>query len=170
MERRDWLSLVLFKLGWFVAVYGGSDWLIWQLPIVLAALFVVRPTGIALGVVSAVALSGILRDAALIMSGVLNPDGAPMPLWLALLWLQFALVLERGMHWMNRLSQPVQCVVGVVTGGLAYAAAVSLGAARIGDGAGSVAAAWVVIALTWGVLLWVQLRMTSLSQREGAFS
>ncbi len=166
MARRDWLHLLIFKLGWFVAVVGGANWVVWQVLLVAAAVVVVRPSVSVAGLVLAAAAMGVLRDAGLAIGGVLELRGGAMPVWLVLLWVQFALVLHRGMHWLAKLSQPVQVMVGVVTGTLAYFAAVSLGAGSLG-GDLPVAAAWAVIAVTWGALLCLQIRLVNFSTYSG---
>lgn len=168
MERRDWLNLILFKIGWFVAVVGREDWLIAQLLLITLSLWVVKPNRALLLAVLGVALIGIVRDAALVVADVFDMGGTYMPLWLALLWLQFALVLACGMHWLAGLTQPVQVAVGMVTGLLAYAAAVALGAATVGPFVGGTIAAWAVLTLTWGGLLWIQLKLFPGSNREHA--
>lgn len=167
MARVDWLNLILFKIGWLVAVLGRDEWLLPQLAILAVALWLVRPLGLTLAALAAVVAVGIARDAALVAGGILDMGGPIMPVWLALLWLQFALVLQRGMHWLMKLSAPIQVVVGVVSGGLAYAAAVSLGAASLAEGSSSVMA-WSVIALSWGGLLWLQLTLNIGAAKRGA--
>ncbi|MEM7376679.1 MAG: DUF2878 family protein [Pseudomonadota bacterium] len=164
MARRDWINLILFKLGWGVAVVGGDPWLLVQLALIAASAAVVRPSLAVALTVLAVALLGIGRDAALVLAGVLEMGNSVMPAWLALLWVQFALVLQRGMHWLAKLAEPVQVTVGVVSGALAYAAAVGLGAGTVGDGAGGAAGAWVVIAVSWGALMWLQLKLHTRTQ------
>ncbi|MEM9603095.1 MAG: DUF2878 family protein [Pseudomonadota bacterium] len=170
MERRDWLNLILFKLGWGVAVVGGDPWLLPQLVVIAASLAVVRPSRAVLATVVAVALLGIGRDAALVLAGVLEMGNSVMPVWLALLWVQFALVLQRGMHWMAKLSEPVQVPVGMVSGTLAYAAAVGLGAGSVGGGVGSGAVAWAVIAVSWGALMWLQLKLLTRTRGHRALA
>ena len=159
MEHRDWVNLVIFKLGWVVAVMGREDWLAVQLVLVAASTWVVRPSWPVVATLVSVALLGIFRDAALVVSNVLDMGGSYMPTWLALLWVQFALVLQRGMHWLAGLAEVVQVPVGMVTGGLAYAAAVALGAGTVGGGLGGATGAWAAITLTWGALLWLQLKL-----------
>ncbi|HEY5716290.1 MAG TPA: DUF2878 domain-containing protein, partial [Psychromonas sp.] len=55
-------------------------------------------------------------------------EGVLLPLWLLLLWAHFAVTLNHGMSWLNKIPLYLQVVFGGVFGPLSYYAGYKLGA------------------------------------------
>ncbi len=146
-----WMQLLGFNLFWFVAV-------VWQQPAPLLALLALH------GLCSPqrrrdlrllpIALAGCLLDALLWQLGLFE-FAAGFPLWLALLWLGFALTLAHGLRWLVVLPRWQQALIGGFGGASSYLAGAAMGAVHLPWGlwiSGSVLA---VIWMAWlPVLLW----------------
>lgn len=122
------LNALIFQLGWFVCVLGGSIWaLLFTLPVV--ALHLLKfPAGHKDGVALAVALAlGLLHDNLLALIGVFVFAGETQvsPPWLWCLWLLMALTFNHSLQWIY--SRPwIAAVGGAIFGPLAYSAGVAL--------------------------------------------
>ena len=146
-----WMQLLGFNLFWFVAVA-------WQHPAPLLGLLALhgffspqRRRDLRL---LPLALAGCLLDALLWQLGLFE-FAAGFPLWLALLWLGFALTLAHGLRWLLRLPRWQQALIGGLGGASSYLAGAAMGAVHLPWGlwisGGVLAVIWVV----WlPVLLW----------------
>ena len=148
------VSLVLFKLSWIALVIGQQQGL---MP---AALLILGMTGIhpdiraTLWPVLLVAGLGITVDMLLKVTAVLDFGETGLPVWLAVLWLAFAITLSHGMAFLGRLQLHWQVLVGLFTGPLVYALGARFGAAQLAEPLWS---SIVLLALVWACLLPISL-------------
>lgn len=152
----SFVTLLAFKLCWLAVVFGA----LWGRPalgLTAVGLFFVHEIAVrgrrhVLLPVLIVAVLGYAIDNAYVLSGLLrfSADGAaPAPVWMALLWVNFALIVEDGLSWLS--ARPwLAAAVGAVSGPAAYFAGVRLGLIELTAPAPLVAA---VLAATWGVAL-----------------
>ena len=146
-----WMQLLGFNLFWLLAVA-------WQQPAPLLGLLALHglfspQRGRDLRLLP-IALAGCLLDALLWQLGLFE-FAAGFPLWLALLWLGFALTLAHGLRWLVVLPRWQQALIGGLGGASSYLAGAAMGAVHLPWGlwisGGVLAVIWVV----WlPVLLW----------------
>ncbi|QWL65058.1 DUF2878 domain-containing protein [Aeromonas jandaei] len=152
----QWAHLLGFNLYWLLAV-------MWQQPGPLLAMlllhFLFSPSRQRDWRLLLIAIAGCLLDALLWQLGLFHfPAG--FPLWLALLWLGFALTLAHGMRWLLRLPRWQQALFGMVGGTSSYVAGAAMGAVHLPWGIGISAALLAVIWMWWlPVLLWVMVKL-----------
>ena len=151
-----WMQLLGFNIFWFVAVA-------WQHPAPLLGLlalhWVFSPQRSRDLRLLPLALAGCLLDALLWQMGLFE-FAFGFPLWLALLWLGFALTLAHGLRWLLRLPRWQQALLGGVGGASSYLAGGAMGAVQLPWGLGISGG---VLALIWAVwlpvLLWVMVKL-----------
>lgn len=126
-------ALILFKVVWLAIVTSA----LWSMPalgaVAVAVHFAIEVAHYGRRAVVAPVLAtgaaGYLVDNLYVVSGLLSFPQAgllPAPVWMALLWMNFALVLEPGMDWLDR--RPVlAAALGAVGGPLAYSTGVGFG-------------------------------------------
>jgi len=151
-----WMQLLGFNLFWFVAVA-------WQHPDPLLGLLALyglfspqRRRDLRL---LPIALAGCLLDVLLWQLGLFE-FAAGFPLWLALLWLGFALTLAHGLRWLVVLPRWQQALIGGLGGASSYLAGAAMGAVHLPWGL------WIsggVLAVIWAVwlpvLLWAMVKL-----------
>jgi len=153
------INYALFQAGWFVCVLGtasGHPWLAGAvgLFLVLVHLFLV-PDPIREGALLLLSLMvGLCIDAFHIWIGVLSfPHGsfhpALPPLWILVLWMQFAMTLHYSLGWLAG-RYGIGALLGGVSGALAYWAGVRFGAAHFND---HLLACLLQIGLSWALVL-----------------
>lgn len=151
-----WMQLLGFNLFWFVAVA-------WQQPAPLLGLLALH------GLCSPqrsrdlrllpIALAGCLLDALLWQSGLFE-FAAGFPLWLALLWLGFALTLAHGLRWLVVLPRWQQALVGGLGGASSYLTGAAMGAVHLPWGLWISGSVLTVIWAVWlPVLLWAMVKL-----------
>ncbi|QNF15979.1 DUF2878 domain-containing protein [Aeromonas jandaei] len=152
----QWAHLLGFNLYWLLAVK-------WQQPGPLLAMlllhFLFSPSRQRDWRLLPIAVAGCLLDALLWQLGLFRfPAG--FPLWLALLWLGFALTLAHGMRWLLRLPRWQQALFGMVGGTSSYVAGAVMGAVHLPWGIWISVALLAVIWMWWlPVLLWVMVKL-----------
>lgn len=127
-------NLVVFQLGWFLAVLGGNAALFIILPLILLH-FVLSPSKLQdfLAVVLAVLL-GLLHDGLLIRSKVLLIDFHTdfPPFWLVSLWALLGITLLHSLKWIY--DRPlIAAIAGAIAAPLSYLAGVKLSTAEWGQ-------------------------------------
>lgn len=151
-----WLQLLGFNLFWLLAVA-------WQQPAPLLGLLALH------GLCSPqrrrdlrllpIALAGCLLDALLWQLGLFE-FVAGFPLWLALLWLGFALTLAHGLRWLVVLPRWQQALIGGLGGASSYLAGAAMGAVHLPWGLGISGGVLAVIWAVWlPVLLWAMVKL-----------
>jgi hypothetical protein len=144
-------NLVLFQLGWFLAIFGGDAALLIIIPLILLH-FILSPSRSQdfLAVFLAV-LFGLLHDSLLIYVGILLIDSHNFlpPLWLISLWALLGITLLHSMKWIYERPW-IAAVSGAIAAPLSYLAGVKLSTAEWGQ---PLTICLLTIALMWLLLL-----------------
>lgn len=153
------LNYALYQLGWFACVLGaawGRPWLGSALGVLPIAAHVAlsRRRGDAIVLALALAAIGTAVDGSQIALGTLRFDAGTVvpwlpPLWLVLVWAQFAMTFHFGLAWMKGHVLRA-AVFGALGGPLAYLAGARLGVVALHpDTWPSV----VSLAVTWAIAM-----------------
>ncbi|MBD2838964.1 DUF2878 domain-containing protein [Pseudomonas sp. JM0905a] len=152
---RAWLlgNALWLQLGWWGCVLGAqSTWLLLAVATGLIVHLALCPLPRAeTGALLRVAVVGCAMDSALGASGVFDFGHAPLPIWLALLWLVFACGLRHSLAWAARPAWRAM-LLGGVGGPLAYCAGAPFAEVSLPMG---VAGTALVLAPLWA--LWMPL-------------
>jgi hypothetical protein len=150
------LTLAAFKFTWLSIVFGA----VWSRPwlgLLAVGAFagyeiVVRGRNHLIAPVLIVAACGFAVDNAYVAAGLLrfrDPSLALAPVWMALLWVNFALIVEDGLSWLQ--GRPwLAAVLGGVGGPGAYLAGIKFGLIEF------IAPGWVVLGVIgalWAIAL-----------------
>lgn len=155
---RFWANLLGYQAAWFIAVGFAGRGLAW--PGIVACLgfaaiswWISPMRGSDLRLVGAALACGLLLDGVLAASGWLDYaaplPALPGPVWIAALWVAFAMTLQHSLHWL--LVRPLAAVLfGAIGGPLAY-----WGASRGFDAVAFAAPmqATVTLALGWALAM-----------------
>jgi hypothetical protein len=166
MSRRGRLvvNVAGVNAGWFACVLGAAHGLHWLGPAVVAGLLALhlalhRPWQVEVLLAVAGAAFGFAFDSLLIACGVYEAERwlLPAPLaavWLVALWVNFALVLNVALRWLQG-RWALAAALGFVGGPAAYYSGQRLGAVRL---APPLWQSLVVLGIAWAVaipsLLW----------------
>lgn len=152
-----WPSLLLFKLSWVLLVVWQDRLLLPVLLLQACCLWLHPALHTQWSRVLLIAFTGMALDQLLISAGVfVFPAGAYLPLWLALLWFAFALVLTQGLRVLQHLPAWSQSLLGAVGGPASYAAGRQFDAVDFGP---TLSSTLILLALLWALLLPLQLRL-----------
>lgn len=144
-------NLVLFQLGWFLAVLGGDIALLIIIPLIVLH-FVFSPSRLLdLFSLFLAVLLGVLHDSLLISFGFLLIDSQSIlpPLWLISLWALLGVTLLHSMNWIYERPW-IAAVTGAIAAPLSYLAGVKLSTAEWGQ---PLTICLLTIALMWLLLL-----------------
>ena len=127
-----WISFVWFQAVWFLAV-AYTDQAIYLLLFSLCLHFLVSPTRLSdLLNLLAITLIGSLGDYLLTYLGIFTFTAQHfIPLWLILLWAHFAVTLNHGLSWLERLPVYARIVFGAIFGTLSYYVGYKMGAVTL---------------------------------------
>ncbi len=124
-----WINLLWFQLIWCVAVFftaGGAPFLLFSL---LLHFYLTPRRRQDLACLASIALIGAVADLCVSWLGfMVFPEGILLPFWLLLLWAHFAVTLNHGMSWLNKIPLYLQALFGGCFGPLSYYAGSKLGA------------------------------------------
>lgn len=130
-DRKKWLNALLFQLGWFACVLGGTAVAQVFLPLYLLVHF----TWIASDrrewrFTALVVVLGTSLDAIAVSAGVFAFEGSSvLPFWLVALWVLFATLVPHGLSWLQ--GRPwLAAATGAAGGTLSYVAGLRLGVAE----------------------------------------
>lgn len=132
--RSLWLiNALMFQLGWFVCVLGGSIWAVVFTVTALAVHWVLLggiTDKITIGICL---LVGWVHDSSLAAAGVMIfTDGDVVsPVWLWCLWILMGMTLNHSLSWVYRRPW-ISAVLGSISGPLAYAGGIALSDAEWG--------------------------------------
>jgi hypothetical protein len=163
-----WLNFVMYETGWLLCVIGAAfgvgGWgAAFAMFLVCVHVMLATERGVELRLVMAAAACGLVVDFLLIRAGVLRffepgvVEGFP-PLWMTVLWMQFATTLRYCLSWLSG-----RYLLGGIFG-LAGAPAAFLGGARLGAVAVCTPAlpGLLYLGVLWSVviplLLWLSVR------------
>ena len=144
-----WADLLLFKAAWVSLVLFRDAGVVPGLVLIALKMLFWPSTPQMLAVTLVVLVMGIAMDLGLIVMGVYRFDHALMPLWLALLWLAFALTVPRAFACIGKLHLLLQSCCGMLAGLFGYLAGYFVGAVGFGY---PLPATCGVIAVCWAVL------------------
>lgn len=159
MTRPAVVNYLFYQAGWFACVLGaawGRPWLgsaLGVLPIV-AHVALSRRRGDAAVLALATAAVGVVVDATQLALGTLRFDVGSVvawlpPLWLVIVWAQFAMTFHFGLAWLK--GRPLRAAAfGALGGPLAFLAGARLGVVTLHP------ATWpslLSLAVTWSVAM-----------------
>ena len=157
-----WVSFVWFQAVWFYAVaYTGQ-----AIPLMLLSLgfhFLVSPTRVSdLVNVLTIGPIGCSADYLLTYWGIFTFEQSLLiPGWLILLWVHFAVTLNHGMTWLEKLPLYIQIIFGGVFGALSYYAGAKMGAVELDS---NLILSLFSLAVIWASLLPVYTVIASLNR------
>ncbi|RMD75004.1 MAG: DUF2878 domain-containing protein [Bacteroidetes bacterium] len=163
------LNFSLYQLGWFCCVLGAARGYplaggLAALVLLAAHLWLSSERWPEVKLVLAATLLGILIDSVQLATGVLvfrTSEHWPLwlPLWIFLVWAQFASLLRFALQWLDR-RYLLAALLGLLGGPLAYWSGVKMGAASFGaetlTSILAIAFAWL---LAMPLLLWLRSRL-----------
>lgn len=160
------LNALVFQLGWFACVLGGSTpWLIFVMALIAFHLLYMSDEQEGRFLLMVAALGSVI-DSLLMQSGWLAFPGWEaqwIPPWLMILWLMFATLLRHALSWFQGRWLLAMCLGGL-GGSSSYLAGAALGAASLPQGTWP---SFVVFALIWALLfpllIWAGQRWPSVS-------
>ena len=127
-----WVNFVWFQAVWFLAVLYTVQG-VYLLLFSLLLHFLVSPTRLSdLLNLLVITLIGSLGDYLLTTLGIfIFTEQHFIPLWLILLWAHFAVTLNHGLSWLERLPIYARVLFGGVFGTLSYYGGYKLGAVTL---------------------------------------
>lgn len=152
------LNYGAFQAGWFGCVWGAGAGLPWLGPLVVLGavvlhLWLARRPGREAVLLAVCALTGMIFDSALLMTGwVSYPNGAWLgglaPYWIITLWIAFGATLNLSMGWLR--GRPwLSLAFGAIGGPASYYAGEALGAIDLVQPT----SALIALAVGWGLIL-----------------
>lgn len=122
-------NFLSFQSAWFVAVTLQQQGILILITLLICHFLMSRYRVRDFYSVFFITLLGSLVDLICAFTGLfLFDDGHLLPLWLLLLWANFALTFHYSMGWLMRSPLVVQAILGGVSGSLSYFSAHKLGA------------------------------------------
>ena len=124
-----WFNFVFFQLMWFVAVFFTSNGQIFLIFALLLHFYLSPNRKYDLASLITITAIGGTVDLLLSWLGLMRfPEADLLPLWLVLLWVHFAVALNHGMSWLNKIPVYFQVLFGGLFGPLSYYAGYKFGA------------------------------------------
>jgi hypothetical protein len=148
-----WTDILLFKISWIALVLFQDRGVIPALVLIGMKVLCWPATPRMLAQSMIVLLSGIGMDLVLSSAGVFNFGETLLPIWLAVLWLAFALTMPRGFAFIGRLHPLWQSLCGIFAGLAGYFAGYLVGAVDFDYSLPNTA---VTISLCWAVFVPLQ--------------
>ncbi|MFT6984641.1 MAG: hypothetical protein ACJAT7_000438 [Psychromonas sp.] len=157
-----WVSFIWFQAIWLLAVVY-TDQAVLLLLLSLFAHFLVSPTRASdLLNLLAITLLGCAGDYLLTYIGVFTfTDHYFIPLWLILLWTHFAVTLNHGLSWLEKLPLYARILFGAVFGTLSYYAGYKMGAVTLHS---NLLLSLFALSVIWATLLPVYTLLASLNR------
>jgi hypothetical protein len=170
------INIVLYQAGWFSCVLGAA----YGFPLIGAFgaasllglhLFLTDAIKAEIKLAFSACLLGILVDSLQQAAGLFTFKADPrwplwLPLWVFVIWAQFATLFRFALHWLSG-RYLLGAVLGALGGPLAYWGGIRLGAASFG---GSPLLTLVALAVVWAgvtpLLLWCRQK---LANAEGSY-
>lgn len=159
------VNLGAFQATWLVTVFAAAEGRLWPGASVLACSVAaqsarrlnVRLPG--LGLLAGTAAIGLCSDSALWRLGWISfPEhaqiGWPVPVWMSVLWVNFATTLDESLAWAGKRPL-LAAALGSVGGPLSYLSGEYVGALTVGPRAGAVLALAGLWAMAIPLLAWI---------------
>ncbi|MGM0416620.1 MAG: DUF2878 domain-containing protein [Thermodesulfobacteriota bacterium] len=171
------INVVLYQLGWFSCVLGAAlgfplRGALASLTLVMLHLLLTDARKAEVRLLLTACLLGVVVDSVQQAAGLftfkIDPDWPLwLPLWVFVIWIQFATLLRYALHWLSG-RYILAALFGAIGGPLAYWGGIRIGAASFGR---DPQLALMTLALVWGLvmpfLLWVRQK---LARSEGRYS
>lgn len=109
-----WINLLAFKVIWLLLVLLQNQFVLPVLAITAMLLLLYPDKHLVWRYCALIALPGILLDSALSLGGVFQFPENIVPLWLMVLWVNFALTLPHGFAFIQAYSRSVQAAIGAI--------------------------------------------------------
>lgn len=157
------INLAFFQLVWIVTIIGVDLNLVWPGLMMLCVFFIVNAIFLTeangplvktdLILVVLAAMMGLVIDTLFIQSGVLSfkinrPWAGIAPLWILILWANFALILNHGLRWMQG-RHLAAAILGFFGGPASYLVGIRLGAGELNV---APLTAFMIIGLCWAAV------------------
>jgi len=152
------INLVFFQLVWIITVLGVARDRIWPGLAALCLFFIIHAAISATAridlILASIAITlGLVIDTVLLQGGLLSfemnlpwPDIAP--LWILILWVNFALLLNNGLRWLQGRYK-IAAILGFIGGPLSYLGGIKLGAGELHV---TPLVAYLIIGLCWAII------------------
>jgi hypothetical protein len=148
-----------FNAVWFSSVLGAAHGMPWLGPAMFAPFCLITllrggKAGADLSAMAVCSITGLLLDSSYLWTGLVSyaspwPSVHVLPVWLLVMWLNFALTMNHSLGWLG--SRPwLAAAFGSFGGATSYFAGARLGALNF---EASPALAISVIAVAWGIAL-----------------
>lgn len=165
------INIVFYQVGWFSCVLGAAYGFPYSGALGAAALvafhlYLTDKRKAEIQLVSFACLLGVLIDSLQQAAGLFTFKVDPrwplwLPLWVFVIWAQFATLFRFALHWLSG-RYLLGALLGALGGPLAYWGGIRLGAASFGD---SPFLALTVLAVVWAVvaplLIWGRQKLAS---------
>ena len=159
---RTLLNLGCFQGTWLVAVFGAATGRAWPGLVALAISIAVQSAPRArvklpsMGLLAISAAIGFAVDSALLLAELIGfPEqtraGWPPPVWMSVLWINFATTLDESLAWAGQ-RRIVAALAGAAGGPLTYLAGQAAGVVRLESGPAAVVALTILWALAFPAL------------------
>lgn len=145
------INALLFQIGWFACVLGGSSyWLLIAIAVLAIHLLWTSSWQAEGPLIISVALIGTLVDSLLLTCGVFSFDtGGPLiPLWLSVLWAVLATTLNHCLDWTAKPWWRAS-LLGAIGGPMSYYAGSKMAGVHLPLGLWP---SMVVLGIVWAVL------------------
>jgi hypothetical protein len=163
------INVVLYQLGWFSCVFGAAlgfpiGGAVGALALVIVHLLLTDARKAELQLLLAACLLGVAVDSLQQAAGLFTFKSDPrwplwLPLWVFVIWAQFATLFRFALHWLSG-RYLLAALFGTIGGPLAYWGGIRLGAATFGD---SPQLTLIILASAWALvmplLLWLRQKL-----------
>jgi|AntRauTorckE6833_2_1112554.scaffolds.fasta_scaffold03058_3 hypothetical protein len=160
------INVVLYQIGWFSCILGAALGFplcgaFVSLTLVVLHLLLTDARKVEVRLLFAACVLGIVVDSLQQAAGLFTFKTDPswplwLPLWVFVIWIQFATLLRFALHWLSE-RYLLGALFGAIGGPLAYWSGIRLGAATFG---GNPQLTLLVLALVWALvtplLLWAR--------------
>jgi hypothetical protein len=170
------INVVLYQLGWFSCVLGAAygfplSGVLCAFALVVLHLLLTDNRKAEIKLLLSACLLGVLLDSLQQATGLFTFKDDPswplwLPLWVFVIWAQFATLFRFALHWLAR-RYVLGALLGALGGPLAYWGGIRLGAASFGD---RPLLTLVVLAVVWaGVTPLLLMIRQKLASAEGCY-
>jgi hypothetical protein len=158
-------NIVVFQATWFSAALL-RDQALWLMMPLLALHFYFTPSRRSdLMLVLYLLPLGLLAEALLLLSGMVNYTSAmALPIWMVLLWLHLIISCNHSLKWLQAAPAWAVATIGGLAGASSYAAGSKLGAMQI---AVPQMTNLVIIGLLWAALILIMTQVAKYNHQRG---
>ncbi len=165
------INIVIYQVGWFSCVLGAAlgfslSGAIGAVALLIIHLLLADKRAAEVQLMLAACLLGVVVDSLQQAAGLFTFKADPrwplwLPLWVFVIWAQFATMFRFALHWLAG-RYLLGALFGAIGGPLAYWGGIRMGAATFGD---NPQLALMVLAIIWALvmplLLWLRQKLAS---------